>query len=132
MNDFTSEPRRSAGNTTVGSSLDTVFSVLSDRYCRYALYYFVQRGVEVASVDELEEAVRLIETRTDRAGISEVRELTETLVETSLPQLERTGAVEFDAHSETVRYCGESRLEEYAAHAAYQELGSVGFRSLEA
>ncbi|WP_331236083.1 DUF7344 domain-containing protein [Natronorarus salvus] len=108
-------------------SLDAVFAVLSERYCRYVLYYFVQRDVDAASVDELEEAVRLIETCLDSAAGLETGELTETLVGESLPKLERTGAVEFDTHSETIRYCREPRLEEYAAHAAYQELGSAAY-----
>ena len=130
MDDFYTESGESeTAEGTVDSSLDAVFTVLSDQYCRYVLYYFVQRDVDVASVDELEEGVRLIETRADRAGNSEVRELTGTIVGESLPKLERTGAVEFDARSETIRYCRVPKLEEYAAHAAYQELGSVGYAS---
>jgi len=66
VDDFYTESGETAEGT-VDSSLDAVFSVLSEQYCRYVLYYFVQRDVDVASVDELEEGVRLIETRANRA-----------------------------------------------------------------
>jgi hypothetical protein len=121
----------STEHSTVESSLDVVFTVLSERHCRYVLYYFVQSEVDLASTDELEEAVRMIDAQTSQENKNTTGgyDLTETLVEESLPYLERTGAVEYDSRSESVRYCGEPRLEEYAAHAAYQELGSAGFRS---
>jgi hypothetical protein len=110
-------------------SLEAVFRALSDRYARYVLYHFIRGDEEVAHVDELAAAVRSIDARCAPSG-TDVRSDCDrrALTDDHLPPLVEVGAIEYDARSGTVRYWRQPTLEEYAAHAAYQELGSRAFR----
>lgn len=101
-----------------------IFTVLSSRYCRYVLYYFMISSESATSLETLVKEVQDLVARTDHPAVGTERELRSLLVNQVLPQLALIGAVEYDPRTETVRHHRQPTLDEYAQHSAYQELPS--------
>lgn len=101
-----------------------VFTILSSRYCRYVLYYFMISSESATSLKTLVKEVQDLVARTDHPAVGTERELRSRLVNQVLPQLALIGAVEYDPRTETVRHHRQPTLDEYAQHSAYQELPS--------
>ncbi|WP_331233305.1 DUF7344 domain-containing protein [Natronorarus salvus] len=122
-----SDETASTGRVASSLSHGTVFRVLSNQHARYVLYHFIRNDDPVEDADALCASVRSIEARcepdADPSGAGDRRRL----VEEWLPPLVEVGAIEYDGRSGTVRYWRQPTLEEYAAHAAYQELGREAF-----
>jgi hypothetical protein len=103
-------------------SLDTVFEILADDRCRAILYCFIQSEGESATLDELTEAVSVVQSRCGhKTGDEDLDSLAEALVDDQIPRLLEAGIIECDPRSETIRYWSQPTLEEYATHAGYQE-----------
>lgn len=101
-----------------------IFTVLSSRYCRYVLYYFMISSESATSLETLVKEVQNLATQTDHPAVGTERELRSRLVNQVLPQLAFIEAVEYDPRTETVRHHRQPTLDEYAQHSAYQELPS--------
>lgn len=85
---------------------DQLLSVLSDRHCRFLLSYFSEASEDTAAVDDVANAIsRHHSVDEHRAAMG--------LHHKVLPQLEHLGIVEYDPAARTVRYQGDSRLENW-------------------
>lgn len=85
------------------ADLDEVLRVIADRERRFALYYLRER--ETTSTDRLADVVGTwlaVEDGTAPAGVEERDRLLDALRETHLPELSRTGLVEFDRCADEV------------------------------
>ncbi len=116
------------GNTGPGSrnlssapSLDTVFDLLSARRRRYVIYYLVDMDDDTVDCDSLVEHVASLEADTDPSA-ERIDRIAADLYQIHLPKLDDAGVVDFDSRSDTVRFWGQPSIEEYAEHAAMQEL----------
>jgi hypothetical protein len=102
-----------------------VFKTLSSRSCRYVIYHFLAASNNAVSVTELVTGVQTLAGHQSRqSAVLDRRKLESLLVETTIPQLERLDVVDYDARSAVVRYHHQPFVEEYAEHAAHQELSS--------
>jgi hypothetical protein len=102
-----------------------VFKTLASRSCRYVIYYFLAASDTTVSVADLVTGVQtLAGSQSKHSAMTDGRQLESLLSEETLPQLERLGVVDYDARSATVRYYQQPFVEEYAEHAAHQELSS--------
>lgn len=100
-----------------------LFRLLSSQSCRYTLYYFLASQHPSATLEDLTEGIRCIAGHASRRpALLDDDRLGSLLVAKALPDLERMGAIEYDPRSRTVRYCSQPTIEEFAEHAAYQEL----------
>lgn len=124
----------------VTPSLDLIFDLLSNRRRRYTLYYLHEQPDDVATIDEITDAVISLQCAdsstestanpdvstddtTDSESDSEQRRLqvqTE-LQHTHLPKLEDAGVIEHDSRSDTVRYWNQPSLVEWLEHAQHKE-----------
>lgn len=86
---------------------DELSSALANRYCRFVLSYFTDSSDEVASVADLSATIARTIDRPDRTSV------TIQLHHAALPRLDDVGIVDYDARSETVRYRGHPRLEDW-------------------
>lgn len=99
------------------------FAALASPTCRYTIYHFLLTSETSASVREVARGIRtLVDEQSQQQVVADDETLRSLLVERTIPQLERVGAVEYDSRSNTVRYYRQPFIEEYAEHAAYQEL----------
>lgn len=83
-----------------------VFSALAEPRRREILRYFVSRGVETASYDELLETLLASDGPAADRSMAEIQ-----LRHVDLPKLEGCDLIEQDERSETVRYLGDSLVE---------------------
>ncbi|WP_202614413.1 DUF7344 domain-containing protein [Halostella litorea] len=113
---------RPDGGGTTPPSLDTVFDLLSDRRRRYALYHLVEAGPTTVEYTSLAERVADWEADGDEASADRVETVAADLYHSHLPKLDAENVVDFDPRSGVVRYRGQPTVEEYAEHAAHQEL----------
>lgn len=110
------------GRTTAHT---TVFKVLSLRSCRYIIYYFVATSESSVSIEDLVTGIQtLVGYESKQPSLVNGDALKTLLLERAIPRLEQLDAVEYDSRSESVRYHQQPFIEEYAEHAAYQELSS--------
>lgn len=86
-------------------STDALFSALANKRRRHVLQYFQSSSDDVASLEELVDAVPRDE-RTDGRKRVALR-----LHHVTLPKLEDAGLLEYDARSNTVRYRGNPLLD---------------------
>jgi len=107
---------------TVTPSLDTVFDLLSDRRRRYALYHLVGEGPGTVDYTALAERIASWEVADGDPSESRVETVAADLYHSHLPKLDAENVVEFDPRSGDVRFRGQPTVEEYAEHAAHQEL----------
>lgn len=96
-----------------------LLSTLSNQYCRFVLSYFSDASEEHASVDDLATAL------TRHVSVDKNR-VAKQLHHSALPKLEDMGIVEYDARSNTVRYHGHSRLENWLEYISENELENMG------
>lgn len=110
------------GGTTAHTPL---FKTLASRSCRYVIYYFLAASDDAVSVPELVTGIQtLAGQQSERSAVIDSRPLKSLLIEDTIPRLERLDVVDYDARSATVRYHHQPFVEEYAEHAAYQELSA--------
>lgn len=102
-------------------SLDTVFDLLSNRRRRYAVYYLVDDGGDPVDCEALAERVAAWEVGDDPSD-ERVERVAADLTHIHLPKLDAANVVDFDDRSGQVRFWGQPSVEEYAEHAAMQEL----------
>ncbi|WP_121822014.1 DUF7344 domain-containing protein [Halostella salina] len=102
-------------------TLDTVFSLLSNRRRRYAIYCLLDTETETIEYGALAEQVAAWEENGDptEAQLESVRA---DLYHSHLPRLDAENVADFDPRSGVVRFRGQPTVEEYAEHAAHQEL----------
>ncbi|WP_331232640.1 DUF7344 domain-containing protein [Natronorarus salvus] len=101
------------------------FGALASRSCRYTIYYFLSTSESSASLSKLVTGIQTLAGQQSERQVRADDETLETLLlEKIIPQLERLGVIEYDARSETVRYYRRPFIEEYAEHAAFQELST--------
>lgn len=86
-------------------STDALFSALAHENRRHVLRYFESSGVDVASLEELVDAIPRDERTDDRNRV------VLRLHHVTLPKLEDAGIVEYDTRSNTVRYRGNPLLD---------------------
>lgn len=102
-----------SGNTsTDGTDTDSVnrlFTGLSSEYRRLVVAYFMETDTEIASIAELAEYVRA--EQCDDEHTSRER-ITIQLHHVAVPKLAATGVLDYDPRTKTVRYHGESTLED--------------------
>ncbi|ELY49985.1 hypothetical protein C493_19973 [Natronolimnohabitans innermongolicus JCM 12255] len=114
--------------------MDEVFDILSNCRRRYALYYLYDQPDDVATLEELADAVvRLQHASVDAEPMVSDADETELdpderrrrtrleLQHTHVPKLEDLGVLELDQRSETVRYWTQPSLEEWLEHAKHKE-----------
>lgn len=95
-------------DSTDEDSVATVLSSLSSEYRRQVVAYFVATDDTVVSLSDVAEYVR---AEHDDEGVA-LEEVTIQLHHVALPKLAAAGALDYDARSKTVRYHGESALED--------------------
>lgn len=83
-----------------------VFAALAEPRRRKILQYFVSRGVETASYDELLETLLASDGPPGDRSAAEIQ-----LRHVDLPALEQSDLIETDERSETVRYQGHPLVE---------------------
>jgi len=103
-------------------SLDTVFDLLADRRRRYAIYHLVDEGPGTVEYTTLAERVAAWETDDGDPAEDRVETVAADLYHSHLPKLDAESVADFDPRSGVVRFRGQPTVEEYAEHAAYQEL----------
>lgn len=99
------------------TSLDLVFEILSDRWCRFVLYAVTTADDDVTTVDQLLEEVQAL---VDGDGHTPSKTL---FKHQTLPKLSDVGIIEYDPRSETVRCWEVSSMREWLDHARYVEDG---------
>jgi len=88
---------------------DETLTVLTDRYCRSVLHYFRYHSTKVATSEALGAFVHeQHEAPTERVERS--------LHHATLPRLADVGLLEYDTRSQTARYRGEPRIEQWLNH----------------
>lgn len=87
-------------------SASEVFAALAEPRRRKILQYFLSRGVETASYEELVEALLASDGAPGDRSTAEIQ-----LRHTDLPALEQCNLIEQDERSETVRYQGHPLVE---------------------
>lgn len=108
------------GNVSYHSQL---FRVLSSQSCRYTLYYFLANEDSVSTMDDLLAGVQcILRHGSKQCYLVDDDRLASLLATTTLPALSLVDVIDFDPQSHTVRYCVQPTIEEFAEHAAYQEL----------
>lgn len=97
----------SSGPRWTSERLDALFSALTDEVRRQILRYFQVADDDIASVDDLVDALLY------RGCVIDDRERLETtLLHVALPELAETRFVEYDARSRTIRYSASPLLEQ--------------------
>jgi hypothetical protein len=121
--DDTDDDRAGAGASDPVStpSLDTVFDLLSDQRRRYVLYHLVNAADDTVDYEDLAEQVAVWEAGGDPSD-EHVERVATDLYHSHLPKLTESNVVDFDQRSGDVRFWGQPTVEEYAEHAAMQEL----------
>lgn len=110
------------GGTAAHTSL---FTTLASRSCRYVIYYFLAASDSTSSVEQLVTGIQTLASHESKqSAVVESTQLKSLLMEESLPRLERLDVIEYDSRSALVRYHQQPFVEEYAEHAAYQELSA--------
>jgi hypothetical protein len=103
-----------------------LFKTLASRSCRYVIYHFlVTAESNSCSVEQLVTGIQtLAGHQSKQPSVIDSTKLKTLLIEEAIPRLERLDVVDYDARSAVVRYYYQPFIEEYAEHAAYQELSS--------
>lgn len=110
------------GRTTAHTA---VFKVLSLQSCRYIIYYFLVASESSVPIEDLVTGIQtLVSHNSEQPTLVNGDNLKALLTERAIPQLEQLDVVEYDSRSGSVRYYQRPFIEEYAEHAAYQELAS--------
>ena len=100
-----------------------LFRVLSSQSCRYTIYYFLASEEPSSAIGDLLSGVQcILGYGSRRTCLVDDDRLASLLATTTLPALSEIDVVEFDPRTQTVRYCVQPTVEEFAEHAAYQEL----------
>lgn len=118
---------------TIGSSENDVFggtaghtqlfTLLASQSCRYLIYYFSVVSTPDALLEDLVTGIQtLAAQKSDSPVLVNDHQLRALLVQTTIPKLERCDILEYDSQSTVVHYHRQPFVEEYAEHAAYQEL----------
>lgn len=89
------------------NSLDTLFLALADEQRRQVLQYFQTTADDITSVEEL-----ITYTLEEGSDGTSHEQLELTFHHITLPKLADLGVIEYDARSQTVRYCGSPVLEQ--------------------
>jgi len=103
-------------------TLDTVFSLLSNRRRRYVIYCLLDGETETVECSALAERVAAWEADDGDPTEERLEAVSADLYHSHLPRLDAENVVDFDPRTEVVRFRGQPTVEEYAEHAAYQEL----------
>lgn len=100
-----------------------LFLTLSAPTCRYTIYYFLGREASTATSDELITGIETIIAAVDDqpSSVSE-HELRSLVVDRTIPYIVSLDAFDYDSRTQLIRYHHHPTLEEYAEHAAMQEL----------
>lgn len=103
-----------------------LFKTLASRSCRYIIYHFlVTADSNSCSVEELVTGIQtLARHQSKQSSVINSTKLKAFLLEEAIPHLERLDVIDYDVRSAEVRYYHQPFVEEYAEHAAYQELSS--------
>ncbi|KYH24172.1 hypothetical protein HAPAU_38150 [Halalkalicoccus paucihalophilus] len=110
------------GGTTAHTA---VFKTLASRSCRYVIYYFLATSDSSSSIEDVVAGIQTLASQESKqSAVVENNQLKSLLMEESLPQLEGLDVIEYDSRSGCVRYHQQPFIEEYAEHAAYQELSA--------
>lgn len=110
------------GGTTAHTA---VFGVLSSQSCRYIMYYFLAASDATVPIEDLVTGIQTLAAHeSEKSSLVDDESLKSLLIERAIPQLEQLDVVEYDPRSGSVRYQQRPFIEEYAEHAAYQELSS--------
>jgi hypothetical protein len=110
------------GGTTAHTSL---FQTLASRSCRYVIYYFLATSDSTSSIEDVVAGIQTLASQESKqSAVVENNQLKSLLTEKAFPRLERLDVIEYDSRSESVRYHQQPFVEEYAEHAAYQELSA--------
>lgn len=91
-------------NSARASEVDELLATLTHRYCRATVSYFLGSSEDVATVEELADALA-DQFSADREAVA-LR-----LFHVTLPRLAGTGLLTFDATERSVRYEGVPRLD---------------------
>ena len=100
--------------------LDTLLHILSDRYRRQLLYYAVEEEQDVLQHSEVVD--HLIRWNSD-LGAADRDPLQARLHHVVLPKLADAGLLDYDTRSKTIRYRGDSCLDEYIPLLSAVEFG---------
>ena len=107
----------------VTDELDTDFDLLRDARRRYLLYYLCEMYGNAAELEAVANAVYKYETAgTDAAEHSTRESVRIALHHIHLPLLADAGVVDYDTRQGTVRFTGDSTLEEWVERARREEL----------
>jgi hypothetical protein len=101
--------------------LDVVFDLLSEQRRRYAVYYLIDAADDTVDFDALAEQVAAWDASGEPSA-ELVDRVCVDLYQVHLPKLDEASVIDFDHRSRTVRFWGQPSIEEYAEHAAMQEL----------
>lgn len=113
-----------SGIVSRGSTIDTVFELLSNRRRRFALYTLFDSADSVVDMDDLVESVTTFEAR-NRTGSPEPehgKHVANDLETWHLEVLAESGVVEYDDRSGIVRFHGDPDLERWLDRAMREEL----------
>lgn len=108
------------------STVDTMFTLLSNETRRLLYHYFLARESPTATIDDL--VTYLLKHDTNGAN-HDRKHLRNELLHAHLPKLADAAIIDYDERTETVRYYGHPLLEQLLATAAdfSEETSSVGF-----
>ena len=113
---------RNSGETKI--ALDQLFRLLADKHRRYALYYLDATASDTVTLDEVADYVaERTQTSTEEqewaSGTAHERIRTR-LHHNHLPRLAKTGLIDYDARSQTVRNWGKQPLTTWAQHGQHE------------
>lgn len=98
---------------------DQLLYTLSNQRCRSVLSYFSDATEESASLDDLATALPHHDPANENQFAIQLHH-------TILPRLEDTGIVDYDARTNTVRYLGHSRLENWRRYISSNKTEIMG------
>ncbi|MFD1589294.1 hypothetical protein ACFR9U_20140 [Halorientalis brevis] len=101
------------------NSIARVLAGLSSKYRRLVIEFFMNTAEETISLTELAEYVR---SEQSDDGAASLREIKIQLHHRTLPKLAANGVVDYDARSTTVRYRGDSTLEEIQEYLSTRDV----------
>ena len=95
-------------DTVSSDRLDTLLQTLTVQRRRYILYYFINElDTDTAQFEALKDYLG-----TQPTDLDDPQRISIALHHKSLPHLEDVGLIEYDDHSETIRYHGDSTAEQ--------------------
>lgn len=96
-------------------STEVALELVTDQCRQQILHHLIENGNNAVDIDDLMDNLDVAEMPEDRSRSTSRQHLKTRLHHTHLPKLAEAGVIDYDAHSDTVRYYSTERVEKLTA-----------------